>query len=97
MDYEFNPPKGNQAFVEMLSDHIWSWVKPKELIDSNWWDPEGDGVDNFEGSLLDFAFVSGEAKQWSPRCEVIVEPGDFPDDATTSDHRPIQVQLSIAR
>ncbi len=96
MDYEFNPPKGNQAFVEMLSDNVWSWVKPKDLIDSNWWDPEGDGVDNFEGSLLDFAFVSGEAKQWSPRCEVIVEPGDFPDDAKTSDHRPIRVQLGIA-
>ncbi len=30
MDYEFNPPKGNQAFVEMLSDNVWSWVKPKD-------------------------------------------------------------------
>lgn len=96
MDYEFTPAKGNQAFVEMLRDNVWSWVKPDEMIDSNWWDPEGDGIDNFDGSLLDLAFVSGEAKQWSPRCEVIVEPGDFPDDATTSDHRPIRVQLSIA-
>ncbi len=97
MDYEFATRKGNQAFIEMLSDNVWSWVEPKELIDSNWWDPEADGVDNFEGSLLDFAFVSGEAKRWTPRCEVIVEKGDFPDDQTTSDHRPIRVQLSIAR
>jgi endonuclease/exonuclease/phosphatase family metal-dependent hydrolase len=96
MDYEFASGKGNDALDEILRDNIWKWVEPKTWIDSNWWDPEGDGIDNFDGSLLDFAFVAGPAKTWNPHCEVMVELGDFPDDASTSDHRPIALRLSIA-
>lgn len=97
MDYEFATQKGNDALDEILRDNVWQWVKPHAWIDSNWWDPEGDGVDNFDGSLLDFVFVSGPAKTWTPRCEVLIEPGDFPDDATTSDHRPISLQFTPNR
>lgn len=97
MDYEFATRKGNDALDEILRDNIWKWVEPKTWIDSNWWDPEGDGIDNFEGSLLDFAFVAGPAKTWDPQCEVIVELGDFPDDASTSDHRPISLRLNLAQ
>jgi endonuclease/exonuclease/phosphatase family metal-dependent hydrolase len=95
MDYEFATRKGNDALDEILRDNVWKWIEPKAWIDSNWWDPEGDGIDNFEGSLLDFVFVSGPAKTWKPQCEVIVEDGDFPDDATTSDHRPVSIQFEL--
>jgi endonuclease/exonuclease/phosphatase family metal-dependent hydrolase len=95
MDFEFATNKGNDALEEILRDNIWKWVQPKTWVDSNWWDPEGDGQDNFDGSLLDFAFVAGPAKGWSPSCEVLVEAGDFPDDATTSDHRPISLRLKL--
>jgi len=88
MDYVFTTGKGNDGLDEILRDNVWKWVEPKSWIDSNWWDPEADGVDNYEGSLLDFAFVSGPAKTWPPTCEVIVESGDFPDNKATSDHRP---------
>ena len=95
MDYVFTTGKGNDGLDEILRDNVWKWVEPKSWIDSNWWDPEADGVDNYEGSLLDFAFVSGPAKTWAPTCEVIVESGDFPDNKATSDHRPIALRLDL--
>ena len=94
MDFDFPTGKGNQAFVEILRDNIWSWAKPVELIDTNWYDPEPDGKDNFPDSMLDFAFVAGAAKNWKPVCKVIVRDKDFPDDKTTSDHRPVELRLA---
>ena len=70
---------------------MWKWIEPEELIDTNWFDPEADGVDNYPGSMLDFTFVSGKARRWDVRSRVIVRDGDFPDDETTSDHRPVEV------
>jgi len=45
--------------------------------------------------MLDFAFVAGPAKEWTPVCSVIEMDGDFPDDKTTSDHRPIELKLTV--
>ena len=96
-DYVFADEKGNEAFNQFLEDGIMKWVRPEELIDTNWYDPEKDGVDNYPGSMLDFAFVAGPAKDWSPTCRVIVRDGDFPDDKKTSDHRPIELLLTPNR
>ncbi|MCH2182592.1 MAG: endonuclease/exonuclease/phosphatase family protein [Mariniblastus sp.] len=92
-DYEFKDETGNDGFRAMLSDNIFQWVKPEKMIDSNWYDPEPDGQDNYPGSLLDFAFVAGPATEWKAVCNVIVRPDDFPDDKTTSDHRPFELIL----
>ena len=93
MDFDFHTRQGNSAFPEMIRDNVWTWIKPEEFIDTNWADPDGDGKDNYPDSMLDFAFVSGPAKDWNPICKVIVRDGDFPDDRTTSDHRPIELRL----
>ena len=90
-DYEFKDDTGNDGFRAMLNDNVFKWVKPEKLVDSNWYDPEPDGKDNFPGSLLDFAFVAGPATEWNAVCNVIVRPNDFPDDKTTSDHRPFEL------
>lgn len=94
LDYDFHTQRGNDAFPEMLRDNVYEWVKPIELIDTNWADRDGDGKDNYPDSMLDFAFVAGQAKNWKPACRVIVRDGDFPDDKTTSDHRPIELRLA---
>ena len=94
MDYDFHTKKGNAAFPEMLRDNVYEWVKPAELIDTNWADQDGDGKDNYPDSMLDFAFVAGPAKDWKPICRVIVREGDFPDNKSTSDHRPIELKLT---
>ncbi len=92
-DYVFSTDKGNPAFVNFMQDGIWRWVKPAELIDTNWFDnpDQPDGKDDYPGSMLDFAFVAGPAKDWKSTCTVIVRENDFPDDEKTSDHRPYEL------
>ena len=88
-DFEFKSRQGNRAFTEFMRDGVWKWVEPKTLIDTNWYDRDKDGVDDYPGSMLDFAFVAGAAKEFKWHCDVVVREGDFPDDDKTSDHRPI--------
>jgi len=92
-DYVFKTQKGNPAFRKMLQDNVWEWVQPEEMIDTNWFDKMGDGEDDYPGSMLDFAFVANGAKTWKKSCRVIVRNGDFPDDKTTSDHRPFELEF----
>ena len=97
-DYVFETNKGNTAFSNMLKDNVWQWVKPEEWVDTNWYDDpsDPDGKDDYPGSMLDFAFVSGPAKVWEKRCRVIVRDGDFPDNELTSDHRPFELTITNA-
>ena len=95
MDYSFKRRKGNDAFPEMLRDNIWKWIPPEPLVDTQWSDRNG--KDAYPNSMLDFAFVSGPAKTWNPQCRVIVREGDFPDSAKTSDHRPIELRLTLPK
>lgn len=91
MDYDYRTMKGNAAFDEMVRDNVWSWLAPEDFIDTNWSDRDGDGNDNYPDSMLDLAFAAGAAKEWGIECRVIVRPDDFPDDQSTSDHRPIEL------
>ncbi|MGI9516828.1 MAG: hypothetical protein ACR2NP_07285 [Pirellulaceae bacterium] len=90
-DYVFDTRQGNPAFNQFIRDSVWRWIEPEELIDTNWYDPESDGIDNYPGSMLDFTFVAGPAREWSVISRVVVREGDFPDDDQTSDHRPVEV------
>ena len=92
-DFEFATRKGNQAFTEFMRDDIWKWIEPQKLVDTNWYDRENDGQDDYPGSMLDFAFVAGPAKNMNWQCEVIVRDRDFPDDKSTSDHRPVVLRM----
>ncbi len=94
-DYVFRTRKGNDGFVAMMRDGIWKWVEPVDLIDTNWFDNPSrpDGKDDYPGSMLDFAFVAGAATEWKSECRVIVREGDFPDNESTSDHRPFELKL----
>lgn len=96
LDYVFANQEGNPAFAMMMKDNVWKWIQPVEMIDTNWYDNprDPDGQDDYPGSLLDFAFVTGPAKDWGSHCQVIVRPGDFPDDDKTSDHRPFELKLT---
>ncbi|MGI9468310.1 MAG: endonuclease/exonuclease/phosphatase family protein [Rubripirellula sp.] len=94
MDYDYRTMKGNAAFDEMVHDNVWSWIAPEDFIDTNWADRDGDGKDNYPDSMLDLAFAAGAAKEWGIECRVIVRPNDFPDDQSTSDHRPIELIYS---
>ena len=95
-DYVFDTRKGNEAFRLFMKDSVWRWVEPVELIDTNWYDdPDApDGKDDYPGSMLDFGFVAGPAKEWTTSCKIIVRDGDLPDNDKTSDHRPFELIVS---
>jgi endonuclease/exonuclease/phosphatase family metal-dependent hydrolase len=92
-DYEFSTPKRNSGFDEFVRDGGWKWIKPFEMIDTNWHD-DGNGNDVYPGSMLDFNFVVGQAKEWQTECRVIVRDRGFPDNDNTSDHRPVELILA---
>ena len=94
-DYSFATQAGNAAFTEFLSDDTWKWVRPDPLIDTNWADHDGNGSDDYPDSMLDFVFVAGAARGWEATCSVVVRAGDFPDDQTTSDHRPVSCVIDV--
>jgi endonuclease/exonuclease/phosphatase family metal-dependent hydrolase len=94
MDFDFKTRKGNAAFDIIQKGGDWKWIEPKELVDTNWADPDSDGIDNYPDSMLDFAFVNKSAKDLKLQCEVVVRAGDFPDDKKTSDHRPVLTTIA---
>lgn len=92
-DYDFPTQRGNRSFQAFVGGGVWSWAKPAVLVDSNWSDGNRDGVDDYPDSCLDFAFTAQAPASWQVESEVIVRPGDFPDDNRTSDHRPLLVTV----
>ena len=96
-DYVFETQKGNPAFAKFMTDNIWAWIRPEKFIDTNWYDDprNPDGQDDYPGSMLDFAFLAQGAKQWKATCKIIMWKNDFPDDMTTSDHRPFELLIDV--
>ncbi|MEM8864396.1 MAG: endonuclease/exonuclease/phosphatase family protein [Planctomycetota bacterium] len=92
-DYDIPGEQGNASFQAFLEEGTWTWVKPTPMQDTNYDDRDGDGVDDYPDSCLDFAFVAGEGFGRA-EAKILVRDGDFPDDDRTSDHRPIELTLS---
>ncbi len=59
--FDFPKRRGNAAFDEFHLDYVWYWVEPEKLVDTNWSDRDGDGVDDYPHSCLDFTFVAAVA------------------------------------
>jgi endonuclease/exonuclease/phosphatase family metal-dependent hydrolase len=93
-DYNFVTETGNDAFEAVEKVGALTWAKPAKLVDTNWYDGDRDGQDDYPDSCLDFAFYSKLPDGATVRSQVIVRDGDFPDDETTSDHRPLSVTFN---
>ena len=99
-DYDFHAMAGNQAYQLFTKGSVWKWLRPEELIDSNWSDinprlPDDQRTDRYPDSILDFIFVAGPAQEWQAKSWVVVRPGDFPDSGETSDHRPVAAVVEL--
>ena len=94
-DYEIGTDEGNEGYDTFFEGGIYQWVKPAEMIDTNWADDNEDGIDDYPNSILDFACVANGAKSWGGVSKVIVRAGDFPDDEKTSDHRPVELEVTV--
>lgn len=74
----------DRGYDLMTAGGVWEWVKPADLVTT-----QCSGWPCAYESVLDFVFTAGPAQNWRAESEIIVAAGDFPDDATTSDHRPV--------
>ena len=91
-DFDFKTQQGNDGYKAMIEGGVWQWLRPDPLIDSNWSDDRNvkdRRVDRYPDSILDFIWVANSAKNWKGDSDVVVREGDFPDNETTSDHRPL--------
>jgi endonuclease/exonuclease/phosphatase family metal-dependent hydrolase len=89
-DWDMYTKRGNAGFDALLTGGVWTWLEPDPLVDTNWAGARDNPKrDRFPDSILDFVFVANGATAWQGESRVIVRPGDFPDDETTSDHRPV--------
>jgi hypothetical protein len=65
----------------LTADGVFAWVRPEApLVPTQYSEHE---------SVLDFIFVAGGFLGWEAAATIVVQPGDFPDTAATSDHRPV--------
>jgi hypothetical protein len=94
-DYDFVVEHGNQSYDYFIQGGDWSWAQPSKVVDTHWTDRDGDGVDDYPNSCLDFAFHAKLPKEWELTSEVVVRANDFPDTNASSNHRPIQAKLIL--
>ncbi|HXF63382.1 MAG TPA: SH3 domain-containing protein [Caldilineaceae bacterium] len=93
-NFDWNLPDGvshDEGFDYMTAAGVWEWVRPAELVTT-----QCSGWPCRYNSILDFVFVAGPAREWNAYSEIVVVEGDFPDDFTTPDHRPVLAVLSTA-
>lgn len=83
-DWNISGSVHDQGYDLMTDGGAWEWVQPANLVTT-----QCSGWPCQYESVLDFVFVAGPAQQWQAESEIVVAPNDFPDDATTSDHRPV--------
>ena len=94
-DYHFPTKRGNRAMDIMLEDDIWYWVRPHKLVDTNWSDRDGDGKDDYPDSCLTFGLVTRIPTTWKLESAVIVRKNDFPDSDVSSDHRAVELIVTM--
>lgn len=75
----------------MTKQDRWAWVRPTQLVSTECSDILPCTYDD----VLDFVFVAAGAQAWPAESEIIVRPGDFPDDTTRSDHRPVMATFGL--
>lgn len=76
------------GYENMVKDGVFVWIRPESIIPTNC---------SHHRSVLDFVFVTHDAKDWSGSSQILFPAEDYcPDDDTTSDHRPVQASFVIA-
>lgn len=81
--YQNGDTDHDRGFDNLVANGVFEWVRPSVLV------PTHDS--DFE-SVLDFIFIAANQTQrvgWTASSQILVRPGDFPDDNSTSDHRPV--------
>jgi M6 family metalloprotease-like protein len=84
VDGDTNHDKG---YDNLIKNDVFRWVRPGELIKTQ----KGDSFN----SVLDFVFITGDTADLAVESTILVRPGDVPDTAEISDHRPVVATFSF--
>lgn len=89
-DWDLDPDEaaGNydKGFANMTVKSIFFWVVPQNLVKTH---------DSYYNSILDFVFLANATGKVTASSRILIENGDFPDDSTTPDHRPVEALLTF--
>ena len=80
-------PYRDRGYDLMITDDAFAWVRPDVLIKTQ--------CSKKYNSILDFAFVANDAKNWPRESRVLLAEDDCIDNEKTSDHRPIELTIDI--
>jgi len=83
--------QGDESFHRMTGEGTWRWVRPVDLLATEYRDEDGDDLNDLENQVRDHIFAAGRAVSWPTTCQIKKRSRDFPDDQTTSNHRPIEL------
>ncbi|MCB0186373.1 MAG: lamin tail domain-containing protein [Caldilineaceae bacterium] len=83
-DWDLLSGRHDAGYDRMTAGDRFVWARPATLVTT-----QCSGWPCEFNSVLDFVFTAGAAQIWRAEAEIVVVPGDFPDDDTTSDHRPV--------
>jgi hypothetical protein len=91
-NYDWSIPGGDEdhdpGYDFLTAEDVFRWLRPTGLYRTQY-------SRRAPESVLDFVFLANEEGSISGESEIIVEPGDFPDNGRTPDHRPILATLTI--
>jgi len=87
-DIVYGDQQHDLGYDLMTAQGRWQWVRPDNLTTT-----QCSGWPCRYNSVLDFVFLNQAAQAWTAQSEIVVRPGDFPDDETTSDHRPVRLRI----
>jgi len=83
----------DDGFDLLTAADIFTWVRPAVLRRTQCSATQNGCRFN---SVLDFVFVANQPDSWQSSSEIITAPGDFPDNSSTPDHRPVQAIFNIS-
>lgn len=95
-DFDISAMDGNPAFEIFFEKPVFSWAR-QTCLSSNTCPSTGTQCNECFDSLLDFVFLSGNAKKWSNQSEIIFIGSPFcdSDPKGASDHYPVQALLDL--
>lgn len=90
-DWDIQSGQHDLGYDLLTHDNEFTWVKPSTLVTT-----QCSGWPCQFNSVLDFVFTAGPAQHWRAEAQIVVAAGDFPDDETTSDHRPVLARFWLS-
>jgi len=83
--YRHGESDHDEGYDNMVAGNVFRWVRPPVLIRTQ--------ASHFDG-VLDFVFTANLPAAWQATAIIVREPGDFPDNDSTPDHRPVIATLT---